>query len=194
MNSKELSPTGKKTYPDEFEQFWILWPAPRRCEKPHAYKAWREVYKKISSDALMDALKHYVLTKEVTDGFTPYPAKWLKRERWLEYLPAENTSPPALVIDDLANDTPENNQWRAILQSLLSTHGEAVYRSWFSQLRLRDKQGSVMTLHAPTVFVAQWVQGHYGADITRTAQSVWPDITVVHIECGANDTNRQSPT
>ena len=187
MNSKELSPTGKKIYPDDFEQFWILWPAPRRCEKPHAYKAWRDACKKITGDALMEALKRYLLTKEVMDGFAPYPAKWLKRERWLEFIPAENTSPPAPVIYDNVGDTPENNQWRAILQSLLSTHGEAVYRSWFSQLRMAGKNGNILMLHAPTRFVAEWVQGHYGADITRAAQSVWPNITAVHIECDSGN-------
>jgi len=198
LNSKELSPTGKKSYPIAFEQFWILWPAPRRCEKPNAYKAWREASKKIPGDALMAALKRYVLTKEVTDGFAPYPAKWLKRERWLEFIPATDSSPPALAIDDNAKDTPENNEWRTILYSLLSTHGEAIYRSWFSQLRLKDKQGCTLTLCAPTRFVADWVQSHYGAHITLAAQSVWPDITHVRIECGAEavrtDANRQSPT
>ena len=194
MNSKELSTSGKKSYPDEFEQFWILWPASRRCEKPNAYKAWRDVCKKITSDTLMEALKRYVLTKEVTDGFAPYPAKWLKRERWLEFIKSADTAQPMLALDDFSDDTPENNQWRAILQSLLSTHGEAIYRSWFSQLRLAVRNDSLLTLHAPTGFVAQWVQSHYGADITRATQSVWPDITAVHIEYSANDANRQSPT
>ena len=64
-------------------------------------------------------------------------------------------------------------------------HGEAVYRSWFRQMRLGEIQGSVLTLCTPSRFMAQWVQSHYGADITRATQSVWPDITHVRIEFGA---------
>jgi len=97
INSKELSPSGKKSYPDDFEHFWILWPSSRRCEKPHAYTAWREVCKKIPSAALMEALKRYVVTKEVSDGFAPYPAKWLRRQRWLEFMQATDTEQPALI-------------------------------------------------------------------------------------------------
>jgi len=195
---KELSPKIKKSYPDDFEKFWMAWPEQRRCEKPHAYKAWREACKKIPGDALMEALKRYVLSKEVVGGFAPYPAKWLKRERWLEFTQAPDTEQSALSIDDIGDDAPENNEWRAILHSLLGMHGEAVYRSWFRQMRLGDVQGSVLTLRAPSRFVAQWLQSHYGADITRATQSVWPDITHVRIECGAPEsstaTNRKFPT
>lgn len=192
MNSKELSPTGKKSYPKAFEQFWLLWPASRRCEKPHAYKAWHEACKKITSDVLMEALKCYKLTKEVTEGFAPYPAKWLKRERWLEYLPATDTAKPMVALDFTSDDAPENNEWRATLLRLIHAHGEAVYRSWFSQLQLRNKQGNTLTLSAPTRFVAEWVQGHYGADIKRAAQSAWPDITAVRIVWGTESLKQLS--
>lgn len=185
INPKELSPSCKKSYPDDFEHFWILWPSSRRCEKPLAYKAWREACKKIPDNVLMEALKRYVVTKEVSDGFAPYPAKWLRRQRWLEFMQTPDTSLPTLTIDDIGDDTPENKEWGAILHSLQGMHGEAVYRSWFRQLRLGELQGSVLTLRAPSRFVAQWLQSHYGLDITRAVQNVWPDINQVRIEFSA---------
>lgn len=198
MNSKELSPGKEKLYPDAFEQFWKTWPEQRRCEKPNAYKAWCESCKKAPVEALMEALERYVLTKEAMEGFAPYPAKWLKRERWLEFTQTADASPLSHTLDGSGDDTPENNTWRAILNHLHVRHGEAVYRSWFRQLHLVGTHGSVLTLRAPNRFVAQWVQSHYGADITRAAQGVWPDITHVRIECGASlsphDKNRRFPT
>ncbi len=189
----ELSPKGKKSYPPEFEQFWSAWPAVRRCEKPNAYTAWRDACKKITPVSLMAALRRYVLTKEATDGFAPYPAKWLKRERWLEFTSAESIPPPPICIN--ASDTLENAEWLVILQHLRSKHGEAVCRSWFSQLRQMNKQDGQLTLQAPTRFVAEWIKSHYAADILQAVQSVWPDITAVRIEGSpAPQTNRQFPT
>ncbi len=195
LNPKELSPKGKKSYPPEFEQFWSAWPAARRCEKPNAFTAWRDACKKIPSDVLMAALQRYVLTKEATDGFAPYPAKWLKRERWLEFMPEASPAQATSTLDKQDDDTPETAEWFAILQHLRSKHGEAVCRSWFSQLRQMNKQDGQLTLQAPTRFVAEWVKTHYAADILQAMQSVWPDITAVRIEGSpAPQTNRQSPT
>jgi hypothetical protein len=182
LNPKELSPKDKKSYPPEFEQFWSAWPAARRCEKPHAYTAWREACKKIAPDVLMAALQRYVLTKEAMEGFAPYPAKWLKRERWLEFMPEASPAQATSTLDKQDHDTPETAGWLVILQHLRSKHGDAVCRSWFSQLRIVDKQDGQMVLHAPTCFVAEWVRSHYTADIAQAAQSVWPEIADVRIE------------
>jgi hypothetical protein len=111
--------------------------------------------------------KRYVLSKDVMEGFAPYPAKWLKRERWLEFTKTAETLLSPVATHDIGDDAPENKEWGAILHGLHGMHGEAVYRSWFRQLRLGEMQGSVLTLRAPSRFVAQWLQSHYGADITR---------------------------
>ncbi len=193
LNPKELSPKGKKSYPAEFEQFWTTWPAARRCEKPNAYTAWREACRKTPEDALIAALQRYVLSKEAMDGFSPYPAKWLKRERWLEFSPTPDASPPA--IQDIASNTQESAEWLAVLQHLRSEHGDAVCRSWFSQLRLMDKQDGQLVLHAPTRFVAEWIRNHYIADIAQAAQNVWPEIFDIRIDSAvAASENRKFPT
>ncbi|MBY0408296.1 MAG: helix-turn-helix domain-containing protein [Rickettsiales bacterium] len=194
-SSIELSPKQKKSYPPEFEQFWSAWPAARRCEKPNAFTAWRDACKKIPSGVLMAALQRYVLTNEATDGFAPYPAKWLKRGRWLEFMPETSPAQATSTLDKRDDDTPETAEWLAILQHLRSKHGEAVCRSWFGQLRQMNKQGGQMTLQAPTRFVAEWVKTHYAADILQAVQSVWPGIIAVRIDGSpAPQTNRQSPT
>jgi hypothetical protein len=189
----EISLKGKKSYPQEFEQFWTTWPAARRCEKPNAYTAWCEACRKTPADELITALQRYVLSKEAMDGFAPYPTKWLKRERWLELSPMPDFSPPA--IQDIASKTQESAEWLAILQHLRSKHGDAVCRSWFSQLRLVDKQDGQLVLHAPTRFVAEWIRSHYIADIAQAAQNVWPEIFDIRIDSmAAVSENRKFPT
>jgi len=181
----EISPKREKSYPPKFEQFWMAWPAARRCEKTNAYTAWREACRKIPADALLVALQRYVLTREAMDGFAPYPAKWLKRERWQEFMPEASAVETATMLGKPDDDTLETAEWRAFLQHLRSKHGEAVCRSWFSQLHLKDKQAGQLVLQAPTRFVAEWVSNHYAPDIVQAAHSVWPDITAVHIEVGS---------
>ena len=185
LNSKkDISPKTKikKSYPDEFEQLWVAWPTPRRCEKPHAYAAWREACRKITPDELLAAARRYLLTREALEGFAPYPARWFKRERWLEFEQVPEAAKAMLTIADLGADTPENRGYLVILQKLRDAHGEAVSRSWFNQLRLANKNCSVLTLHAPTRFVAEWVKSNFAADITHAVASVWPEISDVRIE------------
>jgi uncharacterized protein YdaU (DUF1376 family) len=82
--SRKVSKYSATEYPPDFESFWKLWPAKRRCEKPNAYKAWKEATGKASADAILKSVAAYVKSEEATKGFAPYPAKWLKAERWSE--------------------------------------------------------------------------------------------------------------
>lgn len=72
------------TYPEDFEAFWQAYPPERRKEKPKAHEAWKAAKRKAPVEKIMEALDAYKRTAEVTDGFSPYPAKWLKTERFLE--------------------------------------------------------------------------------------------------------------
>lgn len=87
-------PVKPATYPQDFERFWLGWPKERRCEKPKAYKAWKDAVRKATPEDLLDSLARYCQSREVIEGFSPYPAKWLKGERWNEAFAAKEKSKP----------------------------------------------------------------------------------------------------
>lgn len=72
----------KTAYTEAFEAFWKLYPS--RKEKPEAFKAWKVALKVAPPEQIMAGLSAYLKTREVLEGFAPYPARWLKRERWSE--------------------------------------------------------------------------------------------------------------
>ncbi len=178
LNSKkELSPKIKNSYSFEFEQFWMTWPELRRCEKPKAHAAWQKACGKITPDELLAAAKQYLLGKEASRGFAPYVAKWLKHERWLEF-----DNKPLPTIDAIGDDTPENSDFLVILKILHGKLGEAIYRSWFAQLRLASKKDKTLNLHAPTRFISEWVKRNYARDIEQAVKIIWPEISDIRIE------------
>ena len=178
LNSKkELSPKNKNSYSFEFEQFWMTWPELRRCEKPKAHAAWQKACGKITPDELLAAAKQYLLGKEASSGFAPYVAKWLKHERWLEF-----DNKPLPTIDAIGDDTPENRDFLVILKILHGKLGEAIYRSWFAQLRLASKKDKTLNLHAPTRFISEWVKRNYARDIEQAVKIIWPEISDIRIE------------
>ncbi len=173
----------------EFESFWDAWPEKRRCEKSVAYAAWQEACQQTTPDELLAAAKKYLLTKEAMDGFAPYPAKWLKRGRWMEYRQAPNTvrvvkqdtTGTLPTLNDIGGDTPENRGLLALFEKLKSQHGDAVFKSWFSQIRIAHKNCASLHLSVPTRFVAERINSHYGCDIQTCVRMVWPEITSVTI-------------
>jgi len=73
----------KKDY-EQFEEFWNLYPFERRCEKPKAFDAWKKAVKKVPPDTLKVKLQSYLDSQEAQNGYAPYPAKWLRNERYNE--------------------------------------------------------------------------------------------------------------
>lgn len=174
---------------DDFEKLcWLVWPKPRRCEKPNAKKAWREACRKIPEEKLGECVRRYVETKECKPDkngeiFAPYPAKWLKRERWLELMEdGGGLSKSEIGISDIGDDTPENHQFLNVLKTLRELQGEAIFRSWTSKLRIKHKNCSVLTLSAPTRFECEWVKTHYGGDVQSAVKATWPEITNIEIQ------------
>lgn len=174
-NEKGISPrqgaaekAPRKKYPDEFLIFWNAWPKERRCEQPNAYAEWRKAIAKISPAELQEAARAYLATKESTDGFAPYPAKWLKRERWLEFQPEvkADEAPPQLGRNDV-----EAAFLNELHKRLRAQHGEAVYRSWFrNSLTRADLADGELCFTVTTRFIAEWITTHYAGDIERHAK------------------------
>lgn len=81
----------------EFGEFWKAYPAHRRKEKADALKAWQQVAGANGFlDRVLAALGQQKKADEWVrdDGrFIPYPAKWLRRQRWEDEVvtPAEES-------------------------------------------------------------------------------------------------------
>lgn len=82
-SSEELIPVIRPPkYSTEFEIFWLAYPKYARKEKPNAYAQWK---KSLAFATAFDITTSAILyEKSARGGFAPYPAKWLKNQRWTE--------------------------------------------------------------------------------------------------------------
>jgi biotin operon repressor len=178
---KEISPKNVKSdYPGEFDELWDAWPKERRCEKPEAYRAWRRACEKIAPADLMQCVHRYLATKEPKEGFAPYPAKWLKRERWIEFPAPEAES--KITVGELGRNTKERHFLTELHNRLRSKYGDAIYRSWFMpSLRAVDVCEDEISFSVPTRFMAEWITAHYGSDIDGFTRQIWPHVAAVNI-------------
>lgn len=74
-----------------FDEWYGLFP--RKVAKGDARKAWTQVTRKTSADVILAGLRRNLATLQAkhAEGFCPYPASWLRAERW-EDMP-ENVHP-----------------------------------------------------------------------------------------------------
>lgn len=79
---EEPSPLLASSEGDAFEDFWRSYPKARRLAKPDARAAFKLAVKKVPAAQIVEAVKRYDADPNRLDGFTPYPQKWLKQERW----------------------------------------------------------------------------------------------------------------
>jgi len=65
-----------------FDEFWILYP--RKVAKADARKAWLKLTEQQQLDACMAILNHveYWKAKQTEMDYIPYPASWIRAERW----------------------------------------------------------------------------------------------------------------
>lgn len=170
-------------YPIEFENVWNVWPKERRCEKTKAYEAWQAACEKIAPDELLEAVKRYLASEAAKPNkngeiFVPYPARWLNRERWLEFPSAEVEK--EIALGELGGDKQEKDFLTALHQKLRKKFGDSVYRSWFlPSLRAMQKQGKDIIFTVPTRFMAEWLKTHYAGDIEGFARQIWPHVMTV---------------
>jgi hypothetical protein len=190
MNEKNISPNvpfeGDKTKHDGFEEFWNLWPKARRCEKPHAKREFQAAIRKTSPETLLAAVKVYIQSAEALEGFAPYPAKWLKRERWLECEVQAEGQKTDIDLATLGGDAPGNQFLLQLLKYLRAQFGDAMFRSWFAGLRYFSTHQGVLTLVAPSAFIAEWIKAHHGVELKKAACMFFPEIR--EIEISANFT------
>lgn len=72
--------SSKDDIPPSFWEFWKVYP--RKKARADAIKAYRAAVKLAEPEAIISALKEFPFSKEAQ--FQPYPASWLRDQRWLD--------------------------------------------------------------------------------------------------------------
>lgn len=173
--TEEASPSCAKvrTYPAEFEKFWLKWPQDRRKAKPNAYKAWMKCIKRIAPDYLLTCLERYLATdKDALRGFYPMPHKWLNGEEWEGFQPPAKAEADANIADIATQ--PHGNELLAIFIELQKLVAPPVFRSWLAPLRIKSINSEQIIFNAPSRFVGEWIRTHYLTEIAHAAGVVCP--------------------
>ncbi len=79
-----------------------------------------------------------------------------------------------MLDGDAAHLTPA---WTRIREMTRSEIGHAAFESWISPLRLVDARNGAAVLTAPTNFIGDWVDRHYGEVLTRIIATEFDDIS-----------------
>lgn len=87
-----------------------------------------------------------------------------------------------LTLEMLGGDTPENRDWLSVLQLLRARRGEAVFRAWLAGLTIKHKNCTLLTLAAPSRFIARYVDTKYSGELKACVQRIWPEISTITIE------------
>lgn len=83
-------------YTSEFEQWWLLYPKRQgtRGSKFEASKAWVKALRAVPVDDLVGALRRYLATQQVQDGFAKDAVTWLHQRCWEEFADTDAISDP----------------------------------------------------------------------------------------------------
>ena len=92
------------------------------------------------------------------------------------------TRPAGIPIE--SNGVMLATQWNRIRSRLQAELGEAEYRTWLRELTLGALEGDEVTVHLPTRFLRDWVQGHYGDRLNALWHDENPAIRRVDIRVG----------
>ena len=85
----------------------------------------------------------------------------------------------------LIEQTPLEEAWENALEILGKQLGVATVNSWLKPLHLTGFENGILTLHAPTKFIADWVESRYQQKIASVWQSLGYEVSAIWIENGA---------
>lgn len=84
-----------------------------------------------------------------------------------------------MVASKVFVDSSMQLQWSHMHEMLCEKYGEAVYKSWLSQLSLENVSDEKVTLSVPTRFMREWIQSNYLDSIIDFWRDSYPNISVL---------------
>jgi chromosomal replication initiator protein len=81
--------------------------------------------------------------------------------------------------------------WRRAKAKLKAVVGEDVYSSWFMSTEFEHFDGDVLNVSAPTKFLKNWVQNHYGKVLLDSCKSEFKGVQRVNVQLRQPGNNGQ---
>ncbi len=107
----------------------------------------------------------------------------LRMERTEKRVVAENKAAPKPEIQlALIERTPLEEAWENVLEVMRKHSGAAQVKSWLEQLQLVSLENGTLLYHAPTKFIAEWVETHFKRKLEAAWQSLGQPVTSIRIE------------
>ena len=151
--------TGHWLYPQGFEEFWRAYPVDALMSKAKAYGQWRRLsaVDRAAAQGSLAAFRAYC-AKEPT--YRPvHPERYLSQRRF-EGFNAEAAKP--VPVKDASGLAAE---WGGKARLLVAAIGAAQFAAWFSGSEFSDGPPATITVEKP--FAAEWIKGHFSADLRR---------------------------
>lgn len=95
--------------------------------------------------------------------------------------PAETTNIVPFKVKPPPSDVSETDAWTAV-QSILHGRDPELWASWFQHLSEADRAGGVVTLVAPTRFMADYIEQKWSDRLLAAYGRVDPEIRKIRIE------------
>lgn len=81
--SSDVSTPKPRAYPEEFEQWWRVYPRHKNASKRKSLDSWRKALKVIEADRLLELTRTYAENPGVDEvRLIPHPTTWLNEHRW----------------------------------------------------------------------------------------------------------------
>lgn len=126
-----------------FDQWWEVYP--RKKAKSDAKTAFKTAIKKIELDQLVAATRKYAREQRGSEEkFIKYPAGWLRKQMWEDYLPSNGatTGPESLTVEEINEalgptnwappepDEPPEDQAAWLREQYAEHHRQRQYQAW----------------------------------------------------------------
>ncbi|MBL9144960.1 MAG: replication initiator protein A [Verrucomicrobiaceae bacterium] len=159
---------------------------------------WKETFKSLyKKSASQQAYKHYAnalrklveknglpgLRLEKTKSTSGDDMLLMERTEKREAIEARaKLSTPKIEAQlALIERTPLEDAWENVLELMRRHLGEATTNSWLAKLQLQGLEDGVLTLKAPTKFIADWVSNNYRFKLIDSWKSVGQEIHEVRL-------------
>jgi hypothetical protein len=154
--------SGKKNYPEEFEEFWRAYPIDPLMSKSKALEKWRRLSAEDRA-AAMRAVPGFRAHCSKDPTYRPVHAERFLSQRRFDGFNAEDDKRGAAEAS--RDDVGLRAEWGGHAAPLVEAIGAAKFQAWFSGATFAP--GPPVTIKVEKPFAAEWIRGHYSADLRR---------------------------
>jgi plasmid replication initiation protein len=155
---------------------------------------WKESFKSLyRKSASQQAYKHYASALRKLAEKNELPGLRLERQKSVkgrDMLLMERTERGEAAVRKveeqmvLIERTPLEDAWECVLDDLRRQLSAPTVNSWLIPLNLVEFADGTLTYRAPTKFIGQWVESHYGAPLRAAWLRVGYEVSALKIEAG----------